>query len=300
MDRFGYPEETYFTFSYSPLRNDHGEVGGIFAAVTDETSRVIGERRLRLLRETAARSSQAHTPEQVCAVAAECMSQNGRDLPFALLYLTEPDEKTVRLVAQAGVEQGAPGAAPYLELTDAVAQWPLAEADSSNALAVVDDISSRFGRLPTGAWDRSPDRAAVVTLGEQGQTGVAGFLIVGLNPYLVFDEDYRGFISLLAGQLAAGIANARAYQEERRRAEALAEIDRAKTTFFSNISHELRTPLTLILGSLEDLLAKPPDRLTRDCYDLGAVAHRKPAASPSRQHASRLFQDRGRARPGLL
>lgn len=232
MDRFGYPEETYFTFSYSPLRNDRGEVEGIFAAVTDETLRVIGERRLRLLREVAAASSPTHTPEQVCAAAAECISQNARDLPFALLYLTEPGAKTAHLAARVGMEPGSPGAAPLVGLNGAASPWPLAQAASDHTLVVVEDLYSRFERLPTGVWDRAPDRAAVVPLGEQGETGIAGFLVVGLNPYLAFDEDYRGFIKLLAGQMAAGIGNARAYQQERQRAEALAEIDRAKTTFF--------------------------------------------------------------------
>ena len=91
---------------------------------------------------------------------------------------------------------------------------------------------------------------------EQGQEQPAGFFVVGINPYRHYDTAHSGFIDLLAGQIAAGIGNARAYQGERRRAEALAEIDRAKTTFFSNVSHEFRTPLTLMLSPVEELLSE--------------------------------------------
>ena len=62
-----------------------------------------------------------------------------------------------------------------------------------------------------------------------------------------------------AVHIAGAVSNARAYEEERRRTEQLAELDRAKTAFFSNASHEFRTPLTLMLGPVQDMLEEARD-----------------------------------------
>lgn len=98
----------------------------------------------------------------------------------------------------------------------------------------------------------------MVPLRQQGGTPY-GFMVVGLNRYRDLDDGYRGFVELVAGHVATGVASARSYQAQQRRAEELAELDRAKTAFFSNISHEFRTPLTLIMGPVDELRERLAD-----------------------------------------
>lgn len=272
MERHGYREETYYTFSYSPVPDDTGEAGGILCANTDDTQRIMGARQLALLRELASRTADARTIEDACVLSAESLQSNLRDLPFALIYLLDTDHRRVLLAGSSGIGRNH-AAAPAAVPLDGDSIWPFAEVLHTHTPALVSNLEA-LAPLPTGAWDRAPHQAVVLPIAPSGKTGRSGVFVVGLNPFRLFDDWYQGFLTLAAGQIAAAIANAHAYEEERRRAEALAELDRAKTTFFSNVSHEFRTPLTLMLGPLEELLADESARNDHDSRRLIEVAHR--------------------------
>ena len=274
VERHGYTEETYFTFSYSPAMGDDGNVGGVFCACTEDTRRILGERRLRMLRALAEQATQAKSVEEACAVAAATMRDNPYDLPFAMLYLLDAGSAMARLT---GATMPDTSASPALiELCgEADGVWPLGQVVESGESQVVNDLEEKFGqsgRLCGGPWPEPARQAVVLPMARPGQTTPSGFLIAGVSPRLLLDEDYRGFLELTAGHITATLANVRAYEEERRRAEALAEIDRAKTAFFNNVSHEFRTPLTLMLGPLEDTLAE--DGLQPQARDRLEVARR--------------------------
>jgi signal transduction histidine kinase len=260
LERSGYREETYHTFSYSPLAGDDGTTTGHLCVVSEETDRVIGERRLNTLRSLSAELAKTITEQDIFDCVSRCLGENQKDLPFTLMYLFGEGGKQASLACSTGVPAGHPAAPELLECeSDPI--WPVGELLLGKDSVIVEDLKTRFHSVPAGFWDRSPWRALMLPITIQAQGLPAAVIIAGLNPYRPLDVGYAGFISLVAGQIAASIANARAYDLERKRAQALADIDRAKTAFFSNVSHEFRTPLTLMLGPLHDLLAQSPGAL---------------------------------------
>jgi signal transduction histidine kinase len=262
LERSGYREETYHTFSYSPLFGEEGKASGHLCVVTEETDRVIGDRRLNTLRSLSAELNRATTEDDVTSSVNRCLEENQKDLPFTLTYLLTEDGKQAQLSCQSGIEDGHPAAPAVIELTETKQVWPISELLGGKDSISIENLSALFESLPFGFWDQAPSRALLLPIMGQTPGALAGVFVAALNPYRPLDVSYAGFISLVAGQITAGIANARAYQHEKKRAEALAEIDRAKTTFFSNVSHEFRTPLTLMLGPLQDLLSRSQTHLT--------------------------------------
>ena len=241
LERNDYVEETYHTFSYSPLTDDDGRIAGMLCVVSEDTERVIGERRMATLRDLGSGATTL-TEEEVLPARAASRRQRARRPVLARLPV-----RRGRRRRPAGALHRGPGRAPPRRRV-AVAGGRVPAGDRTGRAGSVRRPADRrrgTSRRSARSSSRCPSRARARRTGSwsRGSTATARSTTTT-----------AAFLGLAAGQIAAGIASARAYEAERRRAEALAELDRAKTAFFTNVSHELRTPLTLLLGPAEDAL----------------------------------------------
>ncbi|TFV92659.1 response regulator [Oxalobacteraceae bacterium OM1] len=253
MRRNGYLEETYFSFSYSPILDESGGVGGIFTPVIETTETVIGQRRVDTLRKL---GSQPRGDDLAAACHAACnvLAEAAADVPFGMLYAVEEDGRSVRLLSAFGVDRH-PALAPARIALDDAAPWPVGAVLEERRIRIAPVPAGPDGSAPLGAWEKPVQQAKVIPIALPGTEAPVAIVVAAVSPHRPLDAAYSSFYRLLADQMQRTISEALSLEAERQRMTALAELDAAKTTFFSNVSHELRTPLTLMLGPIEELLA---------------------------------------------
>jgi PAS domain S-box-containing protein len=259
IQRHGFAEETHWNVSSSAVADATAPtgIGGVAATVHEITEKVVGERRIVLLRDLGARSYEAKTAEDACSLAAETLSRYPKDIPFALLYLIDTDRTRARLAGAAGIDpamSGIPTAVDFAGANSNGQLWLFAEAQASETMQLVEDLQNKLAEVPPGPWPDRAHSAVVFPVPSNTAHQFSAFLVLGISSRLRFDSGYQAFCELVTSQVATAIVNARTYQEERKRVD-LPEADHAETDLFSNDIHEFRKPFVPITGPPAAMMA---------------------------------------------
>ena len=269
MNRNGYGEGTYYTFSFSPVPREDGSIGGIVCATTDDTDRVVSARRLALLRETASRTWEADTVDDVYRLAARALASDPRDMPFALLYRFAGADTAI-LAGAAGLEAGHPAAPPRLGPEDAP-DWRV----NGTGPRMV-RLNETCRALPHGPWAAPPDEAMILPLSTSADAAPHGVLVLGVNPHRRRGEDgFETFAALLARQIASAIAGMESREMERERArsaDSLAleiehrrRIEGHQNALLDELNHRVKNTLATVQAMAMQTL-KGVDRPARDAF----------------------------------
>ena len=238
MTRHGFEEETYFSFSFSPVVEPGGRVAGLLDTVVETTQRVLVARRLVVLQRLGSlpRSVHGHAAE-AAAAALHVLADARADCPIGLVYLTDGTGDAPRLVASHGIDVDH-------DLATGVLPEKVREVMATGTAQTVTGLDALLPGLSNSgastAGEADVESAVVLPLVLMGRSAPVGALVLGASPHLRLDDEYRTFLSLTAGQVAAAVTDAQAVESERRRAEERAELERARAQFFTEVAVTLQ------------------------------------------------------------
>ncbi|WP_269149086.1 ATP-binding protein [Corallococcus macrosporus] len=255
LTRYGFNEEAYFTFDFSPLRDDEGAIQGILQVVFEVTDVVLGERRLATIRALAPRLNAP--PESATTDAIRALADNPKDIPFALIYHWDEGEQRLVLKESTGLEGLAEHAALELGRVTGAAN----QAADSNAPVLLESAPSLLGARHTGPWPEPTEAALALPMRRTGADRLRGVVVLGISPRLRFDATYRQFFEDLARELATHLA---VEQEKRAEREAFAHAQEARTRAEAEVAR--RAEAEAALRASEERL-----RMALDAGLLGVV-----------------------------
>ena len=242
LERNGYAEECYFTFSYSPIRDETGGIGGVFTPVVETTAEVIGERRLRTLRNlAAARSYRTRGISEVCAEAVRVLSANPFDLPFAAIYLFDEHRPLAHRGAVAS-QQGL----HFPETIDLLVEgWVPCQRLLAGETCALPVSQIGLSPAPVGAWGSELVEAIAVPLRDISDSRPAGFLLAGVSARKRLDDGYRAFYEQIGSELAETVYDARMVEREYE----LLDAARAERTRIKDLFMQAPAPILMLEGS---------------------------------------------------
>ena len=204
--RAGYLEESYYTYSYSPLLNKKGAVGGVFTVIIETTKQILSDRRLAMLTDLSSRSGDAKTVDEVYRLTVEILACNPADIPFAALYQLNTAKTQAILCGQTPTEGGTLPLPPVINMA-AADPWKFESVLHTQSALTIEDLPGRFGAVPTGTFALPVNQARVLPVRALRRRNLTRLLIVGINPACRLDADYCAFLDLIAERVASAIAN---------------------------------------------------------------------------------------------
>jgi PAS domain S-box-containing protein len=203
VSRSGFVEECYFDYTFNPIFNENSVPVGILNICNEITNTVLNQRRYVTYRHLSGRDIVTESPEATCILIANALSESPEDVPFALIYLLNPDGVSLRLAASSAIDEGTSITKSSIKI-NARNKLPFKATIDSRQSRHVKNLSKYS--LPGGIWDEPCAEAVISPIINPGTKEVLGVSVLGISPRLNFDSDYRQFFEQICEQTAHAVS----------------------------------------------------------------------------------------------